>query len=77
MRPMHLLEWRKKKQITAAKAAELVGAEPSLFSKWERGICRPDLESAVRILEGTNYEVTLTDLATFGPSRRDRKAARS
>lgn len=76
MRFMHLLEWRKKKQFTVAVAAGLVGAEPSLFSKWERGVCRPGLESAVRILQGTNNEVTLMDLATFGPSRRDRKAAR-
>lgn len=74
---MHLIEWRKKHGLTLEKAAEKVGAENSLFSKWERGICRPDLESACRILEGTKGEVTLTDLATFGPSRRDRKAARS
>jgi transcriptional regulator with XRE-family HTH domain len=77
MRFMHLLEWRKSKGLTIAQAAERVKAEPSLFSKWERGVCRPDLESAVRILKGTNDEVTLMDLATFGPSRRDRKAARS
>lgn len=74
---MHLREWRTKKQLPITEAAKLFKAEPSLLSKWERGICRPDLEHAVHILEGTNYEVTLQDLATFGPSRRDRKAARS
>lgn len=74
---MHLREWRTKKQMPITEAAKLFKAEPSLLSKWERGLCRPSLEAAVRILEGTSYEVTLLDLATFGPERKKRGSGKA
>lgn len=66
---MHLREWRTKKQMPITEAAKLFKAEASLLSKWERGLCKPNLESAVRILEATGSEVTLLDLATFQPPK--------
>ena len=44
-------ELRKEKGLTQAELAERVGVTGGAVSKWERGLCYPDIETVVRLAE--------------------------
>lgn len=43
---------RKEKGLTQSQAAELCGTNPQSWSQWERGRCRPDVQSLRNIGNG-------------------------
>ena len=46
-----IAELRKEKGLTQAELAERVGVTGGAVSKWERGLCYPDIETVVRLAE--------------------------
>ena len=50
-------ERRKEKGLTQAELAERVGVTGGAVSKWERGLCYPDIETVVRLAEVLDLSV--------------------
>ena len=46
-----IAELRKEKGLTQAELAERVSVTGGAVSKWERGLCYPDIETVVRLAE--------------------------
>ena len=52
-----IAELRKEKGLTQAELAERVGVTGGAVSKWERGLCYPDIETVVRLAEVLDLSV--------------------
>lgn len=59
---MTLIEWRQRKGLNQTQVAVLLGVDPAMVSRWERGERAPSLQHAKTIMEVTRDEVTLADL---------------
>jgi transcriptional regulator with XRE-family HTH domain len=59
-----LREWREAKGWSLEELAEHMGGDidPSMISKWERGVVMPKLPYAKRIMAVTGNKVSLDDL---------------
>ncbi len=57
----HLKLIRLSRNITQTRLAELVGADPRVYNRWERGTATPQLEAMIRIAD--ILQVTLDELA--------------
>ena len=58
----HMRQWRERRNVTVEEAASRAGMTKGAWSKIERGINKPDIESLVR-LQQVFVEYTLEDLA--------------
>ena len=52
-----IAELRKEKGLTQAELAERVGVTGGAVSKWERGLCYPDIETVGRLAEVLDLSV--------------------
>lgn len=66
---MNLFDWRMKQGLTQVACAARVGVDQGLWSKWERGVSKPTIPYAEKIIKVTDGAVSLSDLAK-GPGAR-------
>lgn len=60
---MHLREWRKARDLTAAMLAEQLGMTQPTLTRIERGETWPNPETIEKIFDVTGGEVTVADLS--------------
>ena len=62
-----LKAWRRRKGLSVYAVAEMLGVTPSAVSNWETGIRHPKRAIWKRIVEVTEGEITVDDLAGISP----------
>jgi transcriptional regulator with XRE-family HTH domain len=61
-----LLQTRWDRRVTAKFIADRIGVVPTVYSRWEQGICNPQLSTFVAWANALKFNVVLQPMETTG-----------